>query len=83
MSTQEPVFDLQRQNGVLNRLLDVSLILNSNLAIKPLLGFIMEATCEITSSEAASIMLYDQNADELRFVAVNIASKTLRKFRAI
>jgi signal transduction histidine kinase len=83
MATQEQVIDLQRQNAVLNRLLDVSLILNSNLAIKPLLGFIMEATCEITSSEAASIMLYDRNADQLRFVAANSPGTDMAKLAAI
>jgi signal transduction histidine kinase len=83
MATQEQVIDLQRQNAVLNRLLDVSLILNSNLAIKPLLGFIMEATCEITSSEAASIMLYDRNADQLRFVAANSPGTDMAKLTAI
>ena len=57
MATQEQILDLQRQNSLLGRLLEVSLILNSNLAITPLLDFIMEATCEITACEAASIML--------------------------
>ncbi len=63
--------ELQRRNSLLGRLLEVSLILNSNLALDLLLDFIMKATCEITGSEAASIMLYDRNTDELRFVASN------------
>lgn len=62
---------LQRRNAILSRLLEVSLILNSNMALKPLLTYIMEAACEITESEAASILLYDRNTDELRFVASN------------
>src|SRR5258708_6983235 len=71
MSSQEQVTDLQQQNNLLSRLLEVSLILNSNLALDPLLQYIMEATCEITQADAASIMLYDRNTDELRFVASN------------
>lgn len=71
MSTQAQLLDLQQQNNLLNRLLEVSLIINSNLDINSLLNHIMEATCEITSSGAASILLYDQNNDELRFVASN------------
>lgn len=69
MATQEQILDLQRQNSLLGRLLEVSLILNSSLALAPLLDFIMEATSEIMDCEAASILLYDSNADELRFVA--------------
>ena len=71
MTTREQESDLRQQNDLLNRLLEVSLILNSNLTLDSLLTYIMEATCEITHSEAASILLYDRNSDELRFVASN------------
>jgi signal transduction histidine kinase len=71
MSTQDQLTDAQQQNRLLARLLEVSLILNSNLAIAPLLGFIMDATCETTQCEASSILLYNRNSDELRFVASN------------
>ena len=71
MTTREQESDLRQQNDLLNRLLEVSLILNSNLTLESLLTYIMEATCEITHSEAASILLYDRNSDELRFVASN------------
>src|SRR5437868_6427027 len=64
MITQEQGRDLQHQVSLLNRLLEVSLILNSNLELKPLLDFIMEATCEITFAEAASILMYDPNKVE-------------------
>jgi signal transduction histidine kinase len=79
----EQGWDQQEQINLLNRLLEVSLILNSNLALKPLLSFIMEATCEITSSEAASILLYDPNADELHFVASNTPNTDPNKLAAI
>src|ERR1051326_2011774 len=71
MTTREQESDLRQQNDLLNRLLEVSLILNSNLTIDSLLTYILEVTREITHSEAASILLYDRNSDELRFVASN------------
>src|SRR5258707_995565 len=71
MTTPEQTVNLQKQVNVLARLLEVSLILNSNLALAPLLRFIMEAACEITQSEASSILLYSETTDELRFVASN------------
>jgi signal transduction histidine kinase len=70
-SSTSLVSELQRRNSILKRLLDVSLILNSNLEIKPLLNFIMDAVCEITNAEAASILLYNNKLDELRFRASN------------
>jgi signal transduction histidine kinase len=79
----EQGWDQQQQINLLNRLLEVSLILNSNLALKPLLHFIMEATCEITSSEAASILLYDHNADELHFAASNTPNTDADKLAEI
>lgn len=63
--------DLAHQNAILQRLLEISLALNSTLALKPLLDEILLATCEIVNSEAASILLYMPNTDELRFVASN------------
>jgi signal transduction histidine kinase len=63
--------DLVRQNAIFQRLLEISLALNSTLALKPLLDEILLATCEIVNSEAASILLYMANTDELRFVASN------------
>ncbi len=83
MATPEQIPDLQRQNDLLGRLLEVSLILNSNLAHKPLLSFIMEATCEITGSEAASILLYDRQTDELHFVAANSPNTDIEAMKQI
>lgn len=67
--TGNAITTLQRSNRIYARLLEISLILNSNLAIRPILNAIMEAACEITNAEAASILLYNPNSDELRFVA--------------
>ncbi len=83
MPIQDTVTNLQDPIKVLNRLLEVSLILNSNLALDPLLDYIMEATCEITRAEAASIMLYDQKTDELHFVASNSPGTDKKKLAEI
>ena len=69
MTEHQQSTDLQRRNAILTRMLEVSLVLNSNLALKPLLTYIMEEACAITEAEAASVLLYDRKTDELRFVA--------------
>ncbi|GAB4549998.1 MAG: hypothetical protein OHK0023_15370 [Anaerolineae bacterium] len=63
--------DLMRRNQIFERLLEISLALNANLALGPLLDEIMRATCEIVNAEAASILLYVSNTNQLRFVASN------------
>ncbi len=83
MATQAQIPDVQRQNALLGRLLEVSLVLNSNLALRPLLSYIMEATCEITGSEAASILLYEPKKAELRFVASNSPGSDVEKLSEI
>ena len=58
----------------LNRLVDVSLAINSTLALRPLLSVIMDYAAEITNAESASVMLYDHNTNQLRFVAATKSS---------
>lgn len=60
---------LQRKLDVLNQLVEVSQVMNSTLALDPLLQYIMQAAVEITGSEAASILLMDRFTHELRFAA--------------
>jgi signal transduction histidine kinase len=60
---------LQRKIDVLGQLVEVSRVMNSTLALKPLLDFIMQAATEITDTEAASILLVDPRTQELRFEA--------------
>jgi signal transduction histidine kinase len=86
VSQSQPVSlvgELQRRNSILKRLLDVSLILNANLELKPLLGFIMDAVCEITQAEAASILLYNRRLDELHFVTSNSPGNTAEQMLRI
>lgn len=63
--------DPRLENEILKRLLDVSLVLNSNFDLETLLGYIMEAAAEITHSEAASILLVDPRTNELYFISSN------------
>lgn len=53
----------------LNRLVEVSLVINSTLELEPLLRFIMDAAAEITGAEVASILLMDNKTQELHFMA--------------
>ena len=53
----------------LDRLLEISRILSSTLDLPPLLQSIVDLACELTHSQAASILLYHADTDELRFEA--------------
>src|SRR4051812_19672280 len=48
--------ELERRFEALNRMVQVSLVMNSTLKLQPLLQYIMEAATEITGAEAASIL---------------------------
>lgn len=58
-----------KPNGQKDRLLEVSRILTSTLDLQPLLQSIIDVACELTESQAASILLFDEEAGELRFEA--------------
>ncbi|MBK9049822.1 MAG: GAF domain-containing sensor histidine kinase [Chloroflexi bacterium] len=51
------------------RLLEVSRILSSTLELQPLLRQVLEVATELTDTEAASILLLDNQTGELRFAA--------------
>lgn len=53
----------------LNRLVEVSLVINSTLELEPLLRFIMDAAAELTRAQVASILLIDNKTQELHFMA--------------
>jgi signal transduction histidine kinase len=70
MSEQlEPIEACEQEIRRLNRLVEVSLAINSTLELRPLLNVIMDYAAEITGSESASVMLYDRKTNELHFVA--------------
>ncbi len=61
------------------RLIDIARDLASTLDLDVLLDRIVQAAADITSAEAASILLYDNTADQLYFqVATNMDEPTMR-----
>lgn len=64
-----PLQTLEQKLEALDRLVEVSLVMNSTLQLQPLLQHIMQSATSITGAEAASILLMDKNTHELRFAA--------------
>jgi signal transduction histidine kinase len=69
--------EMERKFEALNRMVQVSLRMNSTLKLQPLLEYIMDAATEITGAETASILLMDKNTNELRFTAALAGSDDL------
>lgn len=61
--------ELRSQVAMLARLVEVSVTLSSTLDLRQLLTYIINAAAELLNTEAASIMLYDDKLNELRFAA--------------
>ncbi len=61
--------DLEKHVKRLERMLAVSRELTSTIALEPLLKRIVATAAELTDSEGASILLWDQRTRELRFRA--------------
>ncbi len=74
MQSDEYAAQLEHKVVILTRLSEVSAVLNSTLRVKPLLKLIMEAAVEIVDSEAASVLLWDHNTNDLRFAATTTGS---------
>ena len=64
---ESPEIRLERRVAHLERIVEISQILNSTLSLKPLVSTIIESAKELTRSEACSIMLLDKRTGELRF----------------
>jgi signal transduction histidine kinase len=60
---------LEHKVAILSRLMEVSTQLNSTLQLDDLLRYIMDAAAEITDSEAASVLLWNNTTRELFFAA--------------
>ncbi len=73
----ERVAYLEQKVKILNRLAEISAVLNSTLDLDPLLGYVMDAAAEVTASEAASVLLWDERARELRFTATTTSQVDL------
>ena len=65
----ERLHALERRVTVLERMVQLSQVLNSKLELDWLLQFIIDAAAELIGIEAASILLVDPNTRELRFEA--------------
>jgi signal transduction histidine kinase len=68
-TAEERVQLLERRVAALQRVVQLSQVLNSTLELDWLLQFIIDAAAELLGTEAASIMLMDPNTRELRFEA--------------
>jgi signal transduction histidine kinase len=64
-----PSTDLRRLVARLSRLVEISVTLNSTLDLDRLLQFIIESAADLVESEAASILLLDDNTHDLFFAA--------------
>ncbi len=53
----------------LQRIIEISRLLNSTLSLQPLLSQIVHAACDLTNAATGSILLVDRRTDELRFEA--------------
>jgi len=68
---------LERKVRVLNRLAEISAVLNSTLELDALLGYLMNTAAEITDAEAASVLLWDEKTRELRFTSTTTQQSDL------
>jgi signal transduction histidine kinase len=66
--------DPQKMINQLARLVEISVTLNSTLQLEPLLEYIMDTAAELLDCEAASILLYDQKQNQLKFAATTGSS---------
>lgn len=70
------IAELQRKNRILERLAEISAVLNSQLDLQALLQQIMAVAVDITDCEAASVLLWDANRRELFFAASTTLDET-------
>jgi signal transduction histidine kinase len=66
--------DPQKMINQLARLVEISVTLNSTLQLEPLLEYIMDTAAQLLDCEAASILLYDQKQNQLKFAATTGSS---------
>ncbi len=65
----EPVPSTEERIARLQRIIEISRLLNSTLSLRPLLAEIVQAACDLTDAETGSILLVDRRTGELRFEA--------------
>lgn len=68
---------LAHRLAILERIAEISLVLNSTLELGPLLAYLMDAAAAIAEAEAASVLLWDARARALVFTATTTSTATL------
>jgi signal transduction histidine kinase len=66
---QKELGELQQKVDMLNRLVEISLVMNSTFQLDALLDYLMFQATAITNSESASILLLDEKTGDLCFAA--------------
>ncbi|QPC83495.1 GAF domain-containing protein [Phototrophicus methaneseepsis] len=66
---QQRVQQLESQVNLLEKLVDVSVVLNSRLQLEPLLKYIMDVAVDIMECDAASVLLWNNKKQQLFFAA--------------
>ena len=67
---------LERKVSLLTQMAEISTVLNSTLQLDRLLEYLMDKAAEITSSETASVLLWNHNTHELFFAATSSKDST-------
>ncbi len=63
------IADLERRVACLERMAEISHLLNATLDLPKLLQYIIETATEVVEAETASILLFDERTNELFFAA--------------
>lgn len=84
MMSEDYVKHLEEQVTTLTRLLEVNSVMNAALLkadsrVEALLSYLMDAAAELTDSEAASVLLWNNNSRELFFAATTTDNETSRE----
>lgn len=82
--SEDYVKHLEEQVTTLTRLLEVNSVMNAALLkadsrVEALLSYLMDAAAELTDSEAASVLLWNNNSRELFFAATTTDNETSRE----
>jgi signal transduction histidine kinase len=76
-SSEDRIRYLEHKVNILNRLAEISTVLNSTFELNALLSYLMDAAAAIADAEAASVLLWDANTHELRFAATTTRQSDL------
>jgi len=71
---QQKIAEQEQRIAYLERIAEVSRFLSSTLQLDDLLKNIVQVATELTQTEACSILLYDKEANELRFTPATIST---------